>query len=61
MVKGGWISCIIGLLLNIFNMKVVMDFENMELIFVVKGWGVKMFNKWFDELKLELSKILNVW
>lgn len=41
-------------------MKVVMDFENMELIFVVKGCGVKMFNKWFDELKLELSKILNV-
>ena len=41
-------------------MKVVMDFENTELIPVAKGRGVKTFNKWFDELKSELSKIPNV-
>ena len=37
-----------------FLMKVVMDFENTELIPVAKGRGVKTFNKWFDELKSEL-------
>ncbi|HDT8172020.1 TPA: DegV family protein [Enterococcus faecalis] len=60
LVKGGRISRTTGLLSNIFNMKVVMDFENTELIPVVKGRGVKTFNKWFDELKSELSKIPNV-
>ena len=60
MVKGGRISRTTGLLSNIFNMKVVMDFENTELIPVAKGRGVKTFNKWFDELKSELSKIPNV-
>ena len=58
--KGGRISRTTGLLSNIFNMKVVMDFENTELIPVAKGRGVKTFNKWFDELKSELSKIPNV-
>ncbi|MBU5554997.1 DegV family protein, partial [Enterococcus sp. S157_ASV_20] len=60
LVKGGRISRTTGLLSNIFNMKVVMDFENTELIPVAKGRGVKTFNKWFDELKSELSKIPNV-
>ncbi|EKD5195450.1 DegV family protein [Enterococcus faecalis] len=60
LVKGGRISRTTGLLSNIFNMKVVMDFENTELITVAKGRGVKTFNKWFDELKSELSKIPNV-
>ena len=60
LVKGGRISRTTGLLSNIFNMKVVMDFENTELIPVAKGPGVKTFNKWFDELKSELSKIPNV-
>ena len=60
LVKGGRISRTTGLLSNIFNMKVVMDFENTELIPVAKGRGVKSFNKWFDELKSELSKIPNV-
>ena len=59
LVKGGRISRTTGLLSNIFNMKVVMDFENTELIPVAKGRGVKTFNKWFDELKSELSKIPN--
>ena len=60
LVKGGRISRTTGLLSNIFNMKVVIDFENTELIPVAKGRGVKTFNKWFDELKSELSKIPNV-
>ncbi|MCO5482388.1 DegV family protein [Enterococcus faecalis] len=60
LVKGGRISRTTGLLSNIFNMKVVMDFEITELIPVAKGRGVKTFNKWFDELKSELSKIPNV-
>lgn len=60
LVKGGRISRTTGLLSNIFNMKVVMDFENTELIPVAKGRGVKTFNKWFDELKSELIKIPNV-
>ena len=60
LVKGGRISRTTGLLSNIFNMKVVMDFENTELIPVAKGRGVKTFNKWFDKLKSELSKIPNV-
>lgn len=60
LVKGGRISRTTGLLSNIFNMKVVMDFENTELIPVAKGRGVKTFDKWFDELKSELSKIPNV-
>lgn len=60
LVKGGRISRTTGLLSNIFNMKVVMDFENTELIPIAKGRGVKTFNKWFDELKSELSKIPNV-
>ena len=60
LVKGGRISRTTGLLSNTFNMKVVMDFENTELIPVAKGRGVKTFNKWFDELKSELSKIPNV-
>ena len=56
----GRISRTTGLLSNIFNMKVVMDFENTELIPVGESRGVKTFNKWFDELKSELSKIPNV-
>ena len=60
LVKGGRISRTTGLLSNIFNMKVVMDFENTELIPVIKGRGMKTFNKWFDDLKSELEKLSNV-
>lgn len=60
LVKGGRISRTTGLLSNIFNMKVVMDFEHTELIPVAKGRGMKTFNKWFDELKNELSTLSNV-
>lgn len=60
LVKGGRISRVTGLLSNIFNMKVVMELEHTELIPIVKGRGVKTFNKWFDELKAELEKLSNV-
>ncbi|WP_086313045.1 DegV family protein [Enterococcus sp. 7F3_DIV0205] len=60
LVKGGRISRATGLLSSIFNMKVVMDFEHTELIPVAKGRGMKTFNKWFDELKNELSHLPNV-
>lgn len=60
LVKGGRISRATGLLSSIFNMKVVMDFEHTELIPVAKGRGLKTFNKWFDELKTELSNLSNV-
>lgn len=60
LVKGGRISRATGLMSNIFNMKVVMDFDHSELIPVIKGRGVKTFNKWFDELKSELEKLSNV-
>lgn len=60
LVKGGRISRTTGLLSNILNMKVVMDFDHTELIPVTKGRGLKTFNKWFDELKNELSNMSNV-
>ncbi|EOH98539.1 DegV family EDD domain-containing protein [Enterococcus haemoperoxidus ATCC BAA-382] len=60
LVKGGRISRATGLLSSIFNMKVVMDFEDTELIPVAKGRGMKTFNKWFEELKNELSTLSNV-
>ncbi|MGX7148791.1 DegV family protein [Enterococcus ureasiticus] len=60
LVKGGRISRATGLLSSIFNMKVVMDFDHTELIPVAKGRGMKTFNKWFDELKNELSTLSNV-
>ncbi|MBL1230929.1 DegV family protein [Enterococcus sp. BWB1-3] len=60
LVKGGRISRATGLMSNIFNMKVVMDFDHSELIPVIKGRGVKTFNKWFDELKTELEKLSNI-
>lgn len=60
LVKGGRISRTTGLLSNLFNVKVVMDMVDTELIPVAKGRGIKTFNKWFDELKNELGKLSNV-
>ena len=57
LVKGGRISRATGLLSNIFNMKVVMELTNNELVPIAKGRGMKTFSKWFDELKTELSKL----
>lgn len=60
LVKGGRISRAKGLLSSLLNMKVIMDFDHSELIPIVKGRGVKTFNKWFEELKDELKRMPNV-
>jgi DegV family protein with EDD domain len=60
LVKGGRISRAKGLLSSLLNMKVIMDFDHSELIPIVKGRGVKTFNKWFEELKNELKQMPNV-
>lgn len=60
LVKGGRVSRVSGMLSNLFNMRVVMELVNSELIVQTKGRGVKTFNKWFDELKQELQKLPNV-
>ena len=60
LVKGGRISRAKGLLSSLLNMKVIMDFDHSELIPVVKGRGVKTFNKWFEELKAELKNMPKV-
>lgn len=55
LVKGGRISRAKGILSSFLNMRVIMELKNSELIPVVKGRGVKTFNKWFEELKNELK------
>lgn len=60
LVKGGRISRATGLLSNIFNMKVVMDFYHSDLIPITKGRGNKTFMKWFNEFKDELVKLPNI-
>lgn len=60
LVKGGRISRAKGMLSNILNMRIVMDFQNSELIPIVKGRGPKTFNKWFESFKGELRKHQNV-
>lgn len=60
LVKGGRISRATGILSNLLNMRVVMEFRNSELVPVIKGRGAKTFNKWFDELKDELKSVPNV-
>lgn len=60
LVKGGRISRATGILSNLLNMRVVMDFDHSELVPVVKGRGAKTFTKWFDQLKEELIELPNV-
>ncbi len=60
LVKGGRVSRVVGVLSNLFNVKVVMEFVNNELVIQAKGRGMKTFNKWFDELKIEIQKLQNV-
>lgn len=60
LVKGGRISRATGILSNLLNMRVVMDFDHSELVPVVKGRGAKTFTKWFDQLKEELTELPNV-
>lgn len=37
-----------------------MQLLDSELVTLTKGRGVKAFNKWFDELKLDIAKMTNV-
>ncbi|MFD2729111.1 DegV family protein [Enterococcus camelliae] len=60
LVKGGRISRATGILSNLLNIRVVMEFRNSELVPVIKGRGAKTFNKWFEELKEELKHVPNV-
>lgn len=60
LVKGGRISRVAGLLSNVLNLKVVMDFYHSELVPVTKGRGNKTFMKWFAGLKQELGKLPNI-
>lgn len=60
LVKGGRISRATGILSNILNMKVVMNFQHGQLLPVVKGRGNKTFMKWLAEFKDELQKLPNV-
>ncbi len=57
LVKGGRVSRVAGMLSNIFNMKVVMELKNSELVVQTKGRGTKAFTKWFEECKKELQTL----
>ncbi len=55
LVRGGRISRATGILSNILNIRVIMELKNAELVPIIKGRGVKTFNKWFESLKVELK------
>lgn len=48
LVKGGRIGRVTGLLSSLLNIRVVMEMVDCELNTVIKGRGVKTFNKWLD-------------
>ena len=60
LVKGGRIGRATGILSNILNIRVIMELTNNELIPVLKGRGVKTFNKWFEGLKKDLRNNPNI-
>ncbi|MBP1040588.1 DegV family protein [Vagococcus sp. BWB3-3] len=60
LVKGGRISRATGVIGNIFNIRVIMQLLDSELVTLTKGRGAKAFYKWFDELKVELAKMTNI-
>lgn len=60
LVKGGRISRATGVLSNIFNIRVVMQLLDGELVTLTKGRGMKAFTKWFEETKSEIAKMGNV-
>ncbi|WEG74282.1 DegV family protein [Vagococcus intermedius] len=60
MVKGGRLSRATGVLTNLFNIRVVMQLLDSELVTLSKGRGAKAFSKWFEELKADLAKMNNV-
>ena len=48
LVKGGRIGRVTGLLSSLLNIKVVMEMVDCELNPIIKGRGLKTFNKWLD-------------
>lgn len=55
LVKGGRISRTTGILSNLLNIRVVMEFVNGNLLPNAKGRGNKTFEKWFVNLKEQLK------
>lgn len=60
LVKGGRISRATGILSNIFNIRVVMQLLDSELVTQAKDRGAKAFNKWFAEMKESISHLNQV-
>lgn len=48
LVKGGRIGRVTGLISSLLNIKVVMEMVDCELNPIIKGRGLKTFNKWLD-------------
>lgn len=56
LVKGGRIGRVTGLLSSLLNIKVVMKMIDCELNPIVKGRGLKTFNKWLDSFIEEVKE-----
>lgn len=57
LVKGGRVHRVVGMLSNIFNMRVMLEFKGGELLVQSKGRGAKTFTKWFHLFKEELIQV----
>ncbi|MCY7186241.1 DegV family protein [Streptococcus gallolyticus] len=55
LVKGGRIGRVTGLISSLLNIKVVMEMIDCELNPIIKGRGLKTFNKWLDNF-IEYAK-----
>ena len=55
LVKGGRIGRVTGLISSLLNIKVVMEMVDCELSPIIKGRGLKTFNKWLDNF-IEYAK-----
>ena len=55
LVKGGRIGRVTGLISSLLNIKVVMEMVDCELNPIIKGRGLKTFNKWLDNF-IEYAK-----
>lgn len=55
LVKGGRIGRVTGLISSLLNIKVVMKMVDCELNPIIKGRGLKTFNKWLDNF-IEYAK-----
>ena len=55
LVKGGRIGRVTGLISSLLNIKVVMEMVDCELNPIIKGRGLKTFNKWLDNF-MEYAK-----